>query len=100
MIHSVSTDMVVTIAALAFLTFVAGLIYIAECAKRRKALQRWASSCGYKVVCARQPILSEASPFPISASKAQQVFRVTVQDQEGGVRSGWVLLGTAFCGLR
>lgn len=67
--------------------------------QRRNALLRWAASQGYTMIDYRQPILIEASPFPIIASKAQQVFRFTVQRPDGTHKSGWVLLGSAWGGL-
>ena len=67
--------------------------------RRREALFRWASSQGYKLLSYKQPALSELSPFPVSASKAQQIFRIEVEDRQGSHRSGWVRLGSAWRGL-
>ncbi len=67
--------------------------------RRREALFRWASSQGYKLLSYRQPVLSELSPFPVSASKAQQIFHIEVEDRQGSHRSGWVRLGSAWRGL-
>ena len=74
-------------------------LYWLDRVRRREALFRWASRNGYRLVAFGQPILTEASPFPFSASKAQQVFKVQVEDGLGKRRSGWVRLGDAWRGL-
>ena len=74
-------------------------LYWLDRVRRREALFRWASRNGYRLLAFAQPILTEASPFPVSASKAQQVFKVEVQDEHGKRRSGWVRLGDAWRGL-
>jgi hypothetical protein len=74
-------------------------LYWMDRVRRRKALLRWASDHGYRVLAFRQPLLTEASPFPFSFSKSQHVFQVDVQDALGKRRSGWVRLGSAWRGL-
>ncbi len=74
-------------------------LYWLDRVRRREAIFRWASRHGYRLIAFRQPILTEASPFPFSASKAQQVFKVQVKDGFGKLRSGWVRLGDAWRGL-
>jgi hypothetical protein len=74
-------------------------LYWLDRVRRREALFRWASRNGYRLVTFGQPILTEASPFRFSASKAQQVFKVEVEDGLGKRRSGWVRLGDAWRGL-
>ena len=73
-------------------------LYVLDRVRRREALFRWASRNGYRLVAFGQPILTEASPFPVSVSKAQQVFKVEVEDALGKRRSGWVRLGDAWRG--
>lgn len=67
--------------------------------RRREALFRWASNHGFKVLQFGQPVLSELSPFVFSGSKAQQIFRIKVQDTEGQTHSGWIRLGSIWRGL-
>jgi hypothetical protein len=74
-------------------------LYWLDRVRRREAVFRWASASGYRLVSYRQPVPTEASPFPISWSKAQHVFRVEVEDRDGSRRSGWVRLGSAWRGL-
>ena len=75
-------------------------LYWLDRVRRREALFRWAAENGYRLISFRQPILTEASPFPVSASKSQHVFRVNVEDRLANRRSGWVRLGSAWRGLR
>jgi hypothetical protein len=80
------------------LLFVA--LYWWDRVRRREALFRWAAGSGYRLISFGQPLLAEASPFTVSASKSQHVFRVEVEDGLGNRRSGWVRLGSAWRGLR
>jgi hypothetical protein len=73
-------------------------LYWLDRVRRREALFRWAAENGYRLLSFQQPIVSEASAFPFSASKAQAIFRVEV-DGSAGRRSGWVRLGSAWRGL-
>ena len=75
-------------------------LYWLDRVRRREALFRWAAENGYRLISFRQPILTEASPFPVSASKSQHVFRVNVEDRLANRRSGWARLGSAWRGLR
>lgn len=74
-------------------------LYWLDRVRRREALFRWASAGGWRLLAYGQPALTELSPFPFSASKSQQVFRVEVEDRQGKRRSGWVRLGSAWRGL-
>jgi len=84
---------------------VAGLIglgiglYILQRSLRRQAVRRWAIANNFKLLAFDQPGLTEASPFPITVSKAQQVFYVSVMQKDGRRRSGWLLLGSGMLGL-
>jgi hypothetical protein len=73
-------------------------LYWLDRVRRREALFRWASANGYRLLSYKQPILSEASPFRFSTSKAQAIFRVEIEDRTG-LRFGWVRLGNAWRGL-
>jgi hypothetical protein len=76
----------------------AASLYWLDRLRRRDALFRWASASGYRLLSFKPPFLSEASQFPISASKAQPIFRVEIESNEG-LQSGWVRLGSAWRGL-
>ena len=80
-------------------TIVAARLYSLQRIQRRKAFLRWAASQDFRIMDFRQPIFTEMSPFPIVASKAQQIFRFTAQLPDGTRKSGWVLLGSALGGL-
>ena len=74
-------------------------LYLVGRARRWTALYRWASNEGYRILQARQPWFTEASPFRFTGSKAQQVFNVRVKDSNGVEKNGWILLGSAWRGL-
>src|SRR5262245_27593335 len=76
----------------------AAWLYWLDRLRRREALFHWASANGYLLLCFKQPFLSEATAFPISASKAQAIFRVEIETNEG-LQSGWVRFGSAWRGL-
>jgi hypothetical protein len=84
---------------LALFLMAGGGLYAWERRRRRVALARWAVSEGCRILRSRQPFLTEASPFPITASKAQQVFQITVEYADGMRKSGWILLGSGLSGL-
>jgi hypothetical protein len=96
--HAMSETVAIAL-FLALLLLAGGGLYARERNRRRAALTRWAASQGYRVLRSRQPFLREASPFPISVSKAQQVFQITVECNDGTAKSGWVLLGSGLSGL-
>jgi len=74
-------------------------LYWVDRIRRRSALFRWSAIHGYKLLSFHQPVLTETSGFPVSASKSQHVFHVDVETPEGRTRSGWVRLGSAWLGL-
>lgn len=74
-------------------------LYWLDRVRRREAVFRWASESGYRLISYQQPVLVEASPFPVSWSKSQHVFRVEVEHSDGSRRTGWVRLGSAWRGL-
>lgn len=73
-------------------------LYVPDRVRRHDALGRWATTNGYQLITFRQPVLTEASAFPFSASKAFAVDRVEVE-AAGGRRAGLVRLGNAWRGL-
>jgi hypothetical protein len=87
----------IAVAVPAILLF--GSLYWLDRVRRREALFRWASANGYRLIAFGQPIPTEASPFPFSASKSQHVFSVEVEEKNGDSRYGWVRLGSAWRGL-
>jgi hypothetical protein len=93
-------ELIVPGGVLLLLLVVGAKAYSMERRQRREALLRWAASQGYRIIDYRQPILTEMSPFPMVASKAQQVFRFTIEHPDGTHQSGWVLLGSAWGGLK
>jgi len=90
---------VVIIAVILGLLGLGVVLYSLERLRRRRALYRWATENDYKLIAFDQPIFTEATPFPFTVSKAQQVFRVSVLQKDGRTRSGWLLLGSGLLGL-
>jgi hypothetical protein len=72
--------------------------YGLERLRRRRALYSWAASNEYKLIVYNQPLFTEDSPFPLTVSKAQQVFHVSVLQKDGCKKSGWLLLGSGWFG--
>ena len=89
----------VIVLLLALLVLAGGGLYAWERKRRTVALTRWAVSQGCRILRSRQPVLTEASPFPITVSKAQQVFQITVEYADGTRKSGWILLGSGLNGM-
>lgn len=81
------------------LVLLAAALYWLDRVRRRAALYRWASDNGYRLLDFGQPIVTETSPFPLSVSKAQQVFWFELEDRTGAQRQGWVRLGTGWRGV-
>jgi|GEM_PF-2220100 len=73
--------------------------YCLDRVRRREALYRWANANGYRLLRFRQPVLTEASPFPLALSKAQHVFHIEVEGRRCQRQSGWIRLGAAWRGL-
>jgi hypothetical protein len=92
-------ESIVTLAIAAPAVFLAAVLYWLDRVRRRESLFRWASENHFKLLAYRQPFPVEASAFPFSLSKAQQVFRVEVESNDGRHRAGWVRLGSAWLGL-
>jgi hypothetical protein len=67
------------------------VLYVLDRIRRWEALFRWASVNGYRVLKFSQPMV-EATPFPITPTKSQHVFKVVVADSEGRERQGFVRL--------
>lgn len=79
--------------------FLAVALYWVDLVRRREVLFRWASENHFKVLACRHPLPVEASAFPFSLSKAQHVFWVEVESNDGRHQTGWVRLGSAWLGL-
>ena len=84
---------------LALLLLAEGGLYAWDRNRRRVAVARWAASQGYRVLRWRQPYSRELGPFPFNPSKAQQVFQITVECNDGTSKSGWLFLGSGLSGL-
>ncbi|MEQ2006317.1 MAG: hypothetical protein ABMA26_05930 [Limisphaerales bacterium] len=80
-------------------SLIGGGLYYLDRRARRNAFMRWAAIEGYRIIDFQPPFITELSPFPIIASKAQQVYQFTVQLADGTCKSGWVLLGSMWEGL-
>ncbi len=61
-------------------------------------LQQWADENGYRVIDKEYRTFFRG-PFFWTTSKGQTVYYVTVEDDEGRIRRGWVRCGGWFLGL-
>ena len=66
--------------------------------RSRSLLEPWAAENGYRIVESSYRNLVRG-PFFWTTSKGQTVYRVTVEDESGRRRSGWVRCGGWFLGL-
>lgn len=64
----------------------------------RQIIEHWAEQNGFKVIRARQAFFYKG-PFTFSYSKGQPVYRVTIEDQNGLPRSGWLRCGSWMMGV-
>ncbi len=65
--------------------------------RSQDVLGHWARENDYRIIEAKYAHLK--GPFFWTASKGQSVYRVTVQDQTGRTRSGWVRCGSWWFGI-
>ena len=63
-----------------------------------RLLDRWAERTGYRIIDADYRNVFRG-PFFWTTSKGQTVYRVTIQDENGRTRSGWVRCGGWWFGL-
>jgi len=61
-------------------------------------LRQWAGKNGYHVVHSEHRFFFRG-PFFWTTSNGQAVYRITVEDTEGSLRSGWVRCGGWFLGM-
>jgi hypothetical protein len=66
--------------------------------RSRKMLEQWAHANGLTLIGVERRFLRRG-PFWWRTNKGQEVFRVTVRDGSGQVRSGYVRVGGWFLGL-
>jgi hypothetical protein len=74
------------------------LIIIWHFGRSDALLQQWAQRNGYRLLDHRYCWVFKG-PFFWTTSKGQTVYRVTVEDEQGRRRSGWVRCGGWFMGL-
>ena len=61
-------------------------------------LETWAEAGGYQILNFERRYL-RLGPFFFGTSKGQVVYRVTVQDQQGQIRRGYVRCGSYLLGV-
>ena len=66
--------------------------------RSRSLLEHWADENGYRIVESSYRNFVRG-PFFWTTSKGQTVYRVTIEDRGGRVRSGWVRCGGWWLGL-
>jgi hypothetical protein len=81
------------------LVVVFAMVMMAWSASRgRTILERWAANNGYRLIDSERRLLRKG-PYFWCSSKGQDVFYVTVEDEQGRVRHGYVRCGGWFLGL-
>ena len=66
--------------------------------RSRSIAEEWAQANGFELLEAERR-LAFRGPFWWRTSKGQEVFRITVRDARGNVRSGYLRVGGWFLGL-
>ena len=61
-------------------------------------LERWAAQNGYRII-EREIRPIRRGPYFFTTGRSQAVYRVTVEDREGGIRRGYVRCGGWFLGM-
>ncbi len=67
-------------------------------ARSAAILQKWAVENGYEILEKSYRLLFKG-PFFFRTTEHQTVYRVTVRDKAGNVRTGWVACGSWWWGL-
>jgi len=60
-------------------------------------LQNWAARNGFRILAGKRCLVWQG-PFFFGTSESQEVYRVTIQDHSGYIRSGYVRCGGYFLG--
>ena len=74
------------------------VIVVLTSARGGDILTRWAQENGFTIL-ERQQVVFYKGPFTLTSTRSQIVYRVTVQDNTGSTRSGWVRCGSWWGGL-
>jgi hypothetical protein len=82
---------------LALIAFV-GLMLWWHFSRSASFLEQWAAKNGYRIVSREHRYLRKG-PFFWTFSRGQTVYYVTVEDEQGNQRHGWVRCGNWFFGL-
>jgi hypothetical protein len=61
-----------------------------------RIVQHWAGVYGFEIL---RQLPTHSGPFPVR-SRNQLAYEVDIRDREGRVRTGWVLCGGFFLGMR
>jgi hypothetical protein len=66
--------------------------------RSQSLIRAWADENGYRLIDYQYRWIARG-PFFWTTSKSQTVYRLTVEDERGNVRSGWVRCGSWIGGL-
>jgi hypothetical protein len=75
---------------------IAGVIW--HFGRSNTLLERWAQRHGYRIIAQEYRTFFKG-PYFWTTSRNQTVYRVTILDEHGDTRSGWVRCGGWFMGL-
>jgi len=90
----------VAILLLIFLGAIVALYLVAyESNNSKESLKEWAMDNNYQII--EQKLYPHLfTPFYLSSSKLQVVYKVRIKDESGNEKEGWVRLGSRWTGLR
>ena len=71
---------------------------LARNVRSQSILDQWARANGLTIVNASQSLFFKG-PYTLMSSRDQSVYRITVQDAGGNVRTGWARCGSWLFGL-
>jgi acetamidase/formamidase len=77
---------------------IAAVTGIAQFGRGRSILEKWAAENGYVLISSERRSVWRG-PFFITTARGQEVFRITVRDAAGEIRSGYLRVGSFMLGV-
>jgi acetamidase/formamidase len=76
---------------------VAGLLWLQN-SRADQIVRDWAEATGVELISAEKRYV-RTGPFFLNHARGQFVFRITVRDQAGAERAGWIRVGGWLAGM-